>query len=498
MRCKISPFGLNDKVVSLNDEVVNRNDKVVSRNHEVVGRNDKDDIIKWYFVLISTVFIVLLAVAISPSCAEIVTYRDVIRDALNSSARVRVKVEDINISDATYRQNFAGLYPEITANSRFERHENLDKRPNQGLDTISGEVVGGDPSSWRSSIYLWGQYYFSHLYKKRYEANYYERMRDVRVYECDTEVKKLLREVTDAFSAVSEGKIKLRYTSEILKRLQDVLSLKKQAFANGQVSYEDVLKAEADFASMEKENAAIRKEFKENIERLRSYTGKTYEDHVEIEVLVSDGKRALADLRRSIENTPEYKARMRELEANKFKVKAAANNFLPDISLYGRYDYYGSNVNNLDNSFSDIRETSYAVGIMISLPLFDGGTRKWERTRNMYEFRRQEESIKAVMEEKFRDIKTLHAGYMELSKSLKNYRKLSDQYEKMVDIAKKAHGFGERSIMDIMEIEKDALTVMRDLKVTEHAMAAYEKRLVLETDYNNFISEYYGHGTCKY
>jgi outer membrane protein TolC len=449
-------------------------------------------------VIITIFFAVIFMKGASPSCAEMLTFKDVVRDALNNAARVRVKVEDINISDAAYRQSFAGLYPEISINSRFERYENLDKRPDQVLNTVSGEIVGGGVSDWRSSIYLWGQYYFSHFYKKRFEANYYEMMRDVRVYECSMEVKKLLREVTDAYSAASEGKIKLRYASEILTRLRAVLSLKKQAFAGGQVSYEDILKVEADIANAEKENAAIRKEFRENLERLYSYTGKTYEGDVEVEALISDGRKDIADVRMAIENTPEYRARAKELEANKLKAKAAANNFWPDISLYGRYDYYGSNTNSMESAFSDMRETSYAAGILINIPLFDGGVRAWERKRNLYEVRRQEESVRAVMEEKSRDIKTLHAGYKELSKSLKHYSYLVDRYEKMLEITRKARGLGERSVMDIMEMEKEALGVERDLKVTEQAMAAYEKRLALETDFHNFISGYYGHGACKY
>jgi outer membrane protein TolC len=277
-----------------------------------------------------------------------------------------------------------------------------------------------------------------------------------------------------------------------------VLSLKKQAFANGQVSYEDVLKVEADVANAEKEGAATRKEFRESIERLYSYTGKTYKNDVEVEALISDGRKDIADMRVAIENTPEYRARVQELEANKLKAKAAANNFWPDISLYGRYDYYGSNTNSMESAFSDMRETSYAAGILINIPLFDGGVRAWERKRNMYEIRRQEESVKAAMEEKARDIKTLHAGYTELSKSLTHYSYLLNRYEKMLEITRKARGLGERSMMDIMEMEKETLGVERDLKVTEQAMAAYEKRLVLETDFHNFISGYYGHGACKY
>jgi outer membrane protein TolC len=449
-------------------------------------------------IFINIFFLVLFIKGAPPCCAEPLTYKDTIKDALKNSARIRVKVEDINISDAVYRQNFAGLHPVVSANSRFERHENLDRRQNQGFDTVSGEIVGGDASAWRSSIYLSGQYYFSHLYKKRFEATYYERLRDVRAYECDIEVKKLLREVTDVFSAAAEGKIKLNYTSEILNRLHQILHLKKQAFSKGQASYEEVLKTETDAAAAEKEMAVISKEFRENLERLYSYTGKTYGNDVEMEAFASDGKKEIADLPRLIENTPEYKARVKELEANKFKAKAADNNFLPDISMYGRYDYYGSNLNGIDNAMRDIRETGYSAGILITLPLFDGGVQKWERKRNQYEIRKQEETIKAAVEEKGRDIMALSAGYTELSKALRHYRKLVDQYDKILNIAVKAHGLGERSVMEVKEMEKESLTLQRDLKVTQQAMAVHEKRLLLETDYRSFVMEHYGDGACKY
>lgn len=458
----------------------------------------ENDSIEKIVVMKILITIMLMSMFASFSWAGELTYREAIKDTLSQSARVRVKMEDINISDASYRQVFAGLYPEITANSRVEKYENLDKRNEQGINTISGEVIGGGVSAWRSSAYLWGQYYLSHWYKKRHEANYYERLKDMSVHDCDAEIKKLLKEVTDTFSALSEGRIKIRYASEIVKRLQEVLHLKKQSYQHGQIAYEEVLKTEADAVAMEKDLAALRKEFKENLDRLYSYTGKAYSDDVAVERLVSSGSMQISDFRQLIENTPEYKARAKELEALKYKEKAANNNFWPDISLYGRYDYYGSNTNGLNDALRDIRETALTGGILISLPIFDGGVRKWERRKNMYEVRKREESVKAVIEEKGRDIRTLHTGYTELSRSLKHYKKISDQYAKMLDISKKAHGLGERSMIDIIETEKEALTVERDLKVTEHALAVYEKRLALEMDYRNFITEYYGDSACKH
>ncbi|MDA8123786.1 MAG: TolC family protein [Deltaproteobacteria bacterium] len=433
----------------------------------------------------------------SPSQADTISYKGVVQDALQYSARIRVKAEDIQISDAIYRQNYAGLYPEITAVSRFEKHENLDTR-GTGINTINGEVVGGDQSAWRSSAYLMGQYSFSNWYKKSFEVDYYERLRDVRVFELDIEAKKVLKEITDVFGALAECRIKLQYGAEILKRLQEVLYLKKQANALGQASYEEILKLEADIAALEKEAGAVRKEFQENLERLFSYTGKAYNEEMGIEFLAAADQRQPPDYTRLIEETPEYKAKVKELEAVKFKSKAASNNFWPDVSLYGRYDFYGANQDGLDYALRDFRQTAYSAGIMISLPLFDGGVRKWDRVRNLLEIRKQDETIKAVVEEKSRDIRTLQAGYSELQKSLAHYRKLTDQYGKMLDITKKAQGLGERSLMDIRELEKDALTVERDWKVAEQSLAVYERRIMLETDYSKFISEHNGNWSYQH
>jgi outer membrane protein TolC len=321
---------------------------------------------------------------------------------------------------------------------------------------------------------------------------------DARIYDCDAEVKKLLKEITETYGSLAEGKIKLNYGLEILKRMQEILNLKKRTFTDGQLSYADVLKAEADVASVEKEIATILKEFKENHERICNYTGKTYDENIEFEKLVSDGAIQLTDFQKHISETPEYKARMKELEAIKFRSNAASNNFWPDISVYGRYDYYGNNMYGIDRAIKGMRETAYYAGLLITLPIFDGGTRKWERKRNMYELRKQEETLKTVLEEKGRDIKTLTAGYTEVTKALRHYKFLNEQYARMLEITKKSHPLGEKSMLDIMEMEKEAFGVERDLKVMEHAVALYEKRLYLEMDYKNYIMEHYGNRACKY
>ena len=443
-----------------------------------------------------SIILFITAVSLTASEAEVITYNDVVRDTLRSSARLKVKKEDINIADASYKQIFAGLYPEITLNNRLERYENLDKSSQQGIKSVSTEVVGSGDSAWRSQFYLSGQYDISSWYKKRFEAAYYEKLKGASEYDCEVEAKKLLREVTDLFGALTEGRIKLKYSGDIIEKLKALHDLKKQTFAGGESTYEEVLKAEADVVSAEKELATITKESKENLERLYSYTGKRYAPETETEALNPRTTQDIKETLKIIEDTPEYKARMKELEALQFKEKSARNNFLPDISLYGRYDYYGSNVNGPESAVRDVREAGYNVGLFIRLPIFDGGARKWERAKSLHEIRKQQESIKATIEEKGRDIKTIQAGYAELTRTLGHYRRLAEQYGRLCAISRKAHAYGQRSMADIFEMEKDFLAVERDLKVTENALAIYEKRLYLETDYANFVREFYGNWAC--
>ncbi|OGC41923.1 hypothetical protein A2Y85_01345 [candidate division WOR-3 bacterium RBG_13_43_14] len=450
---------------------------------------------KSFFVLILIIFISFTEVK---SHADVLVYGDAVIDSIRHSANIGMKIEDIRISDAQYRENFAGLYPTINIAARAERYENIDRHDQTTFASIGNEIVGGNESAWKTSTYIMGQYYLSHWYKKRFETAYYEKLRDSSVHQCEAEAKKVIRDVTEIFGTLLEAKIKLKYATGILNCLYDILKIKKEAFTAGHYSYEDVLKAESDAVNMEKDIAKIKKEISEISLNLSGYTGSRYTESTEVEQLVLAGYLPLTEEKMAIAEAPEYKARQKEMEAIRNKEKAATFGLLPDVSIYGRYDLYNSSPDNLDNSFRDIRPVSYSVGLLISLPLFDGGAKFWARKRSTYEIRKQEENIRATYEEKKKDIKTLQAGYDALAKQCKHYKKLNEQYEKMQEISKKAYDLGERSKIDILELEKDALTMERDLKITEQSMAIYEKQFALELDYNKFLRDYNGNWACRY
>jgi outer membrane protein TolC len=430
--------------------------------------------------------------------AQALNHKDVVIDALRHSPNLRMRIEDIRISDAQYRTSFAGLLPSINISSRGERYENLDTRNSANIETIGNEVVGGNQSSWRSSVNLTGQYYFSHWYKKRYETKYYEQLKDSSVHQCDAEAKKVIREVTDNYGSLLEAKLKLDYSTRILRRLKDIVKIKKDAYAVGHYSFEDVLKAETDVVSTEREITRIQKDMTDLLHRLSGYTGGSYFENTVIDPIMFQGEIVPIDEKRAAAGTPEYKVRQKEMEAMRSKATSTRNNLLPDISFYGRYDLFNSSPDGLDASLKDTRPSSYSAGVLISLPLFDGGARLWEWRKNLYEIRKQEESIRATLEERYKDIKTIYDGHHNLTRSYRHFKKLDDQYAKMMSISKKAQSLGERSNLDMLELEKDALSVERDLKITEQTLAVYETQMELELDYNKFLRKYDGNWACSY
>ncbi len=438
------------------------------------------------------IFFVLLGSM--PAFAETITYSGIIRDALDNSAKVKTRIEEIRIADASYRELKGELFPQISANARFEKYRNLIDGQNI---TVSGDVVTGQNTAWNSVAYLSGQYSLSSWYRKRYDVGYNEKLREVRFFDCQSEEKKLIRELNQLYSALAEGKSKLDWSEKILRKLQEILALKRTACEHGEIALEKVIRSEADVAAREKEISSLKKEFEENLGRLAGYTGKPYAYNPAVEMISSRGA-DFPETREVVENTPEYKSGKKELEAVQLKKKGVSYNFLPDISLYGRYDVYGSNPDNLDSSWRAMRPSDYVVGMQISLPLFDGGTRKWARERQSAEVRRQEQDMKSVSEERNREIKSLNAGYRELLKAQSHYRNLVEQYGKMLAIAQKAQALGETSRIDIALMEKDCMEVERDLEVSGLSLAAYERRLMLETNYENFIREFNGNRTCKY
>ncbi len=452
------------------------------------------------FIYFKIFLFTFLALFLRPSLlfAETVTYEEVVKLALEHSPRVKIKFYEINIAHAVYKQSFSNFYPKISIGSRVEKFENLTKTT--GFKTAGGQVIGGQPNEWRTALYLTAEYHISNWYKRLFDTFYYNLLKEASFYDCQTEIKRLLKDINDLYSQVVEAKTKLKYSDLILGKLRKIYELKKLSYDKGELSYEELLKTSAEIESALKEQTNINRELNVYISNLSWLTGKKLShEHNFVEMPVK-GKISVIQLSDNIKNSPEYKAQIKQVEAFEKRLKAANVSFFPDIIFYARYDLYGNSFESLSNSLENIRKTAFTTGVFLTMPLFDGGRIKWEKMKALYELERQKERLRATEEEKGREIENLYLSYKEVQNNVNRYKNLLQHYKKIVQIAKKAYDLGERSMIELLEAEKDLLAIERDMKITENTSATLEKKIEIETEeVLEYARKHFGYDwACKY
>ena len=444
--------------------------------------------------LLVFILLVPLAPARTDAGVEHLSYDDVVGEALQYTSRLKVKKEEILINEASYRQSLSNLYPSLALNGRLERFNNLTT--SDSIGTINGQVIGGVQDEWRSSVYLLGEYTLSNWYKKRYESYYYEKLTEASIFDRESEKKKIILEVTDIYGSLTEGSIRLGYLGRMIEKMKESVALRAAAQREGEISYEDLLRAEVQVVDLEKENAEVLRQFNENLTRLTLFTGIEYGEDVKPRRLTVGADVSLRFDSERVEQTPEYQSKKKEVEAYQQRGRAAQNNMLPDVGIYGRYDFYGRNADVYD-ALKDTDKNSWNAGVYISFPLFDGGQRKWERERSYREIRRQEESLRVMKEEKRKDSAGLFAKLQDLDRTIAQYRKLLQRYEKLVGIASGATALGGRSRAELLESEKEAIAIERDMEVFVNQRAVAVKKYLLETDFASSMGYVDGNGTDR-
>jgi len=283
----------------------------------------------------------------------------------------------------------------------------------------------------------------------------------------------------------------------MIDRMKEAVSLRAAAQREGEISYEELLRAEVQVVDLEKERTEAARRFKESLTRLTLYTGVEYEEDIAVLGLGAAEEIPEGPGPGRVEQTPEYRAKRKEVEAQQEKGRAARNNLLPDVGVYGRYDFYGRNPEFYD-AMKDLDRNSWNAGLYISFPLFDGGQRRWERERAARELRRQELSLRAIEEEKRRDSAGLLVKLRELDRTIAQYRQLLARYEKLLAIASGAAALGGRSRAELLESEKEALAVERDLEVFVNQRAVAVQKYRLETDFARAMEDLDGNGTDRH
>jgi outer membrane protein len=189
-----------------------------------------------------------------------------------------------------------------------------------------------------------------------------------------TEVDVAMQARLDYIAALREAENE-RVTGDLVKDVDERLRVTRESFEAGRVPRFHLLRDEAEYANALQMDAMARSRTEQALVALKTTLGVdlssaiTLADRLEFapaSVSIDEG------IRQANEAHPDIKAAIKQREAAQAEVRAAYGNYFPQVALSYMFDGQWSK----NWSEASTSANGYSVGVVVTLPLFDGFQRE--------------------------------------------------------------------------------------------------------------------------
>lgn len=159
-----------------------------------------------------------------------------------------------------------------------------------------------------------------------------------------------------------------------------------------------------------------------------------------------------------------------ELAANELSMRSQERLYYPTVSLYGRYDLYGSDRDDFSRAGKDVKRHGYRAGLTVHMSLFDGGKRAAqikEKQINKERILSKKEEAKLEYEKQIADLKLFLSKKDEYNKILSNSSKISKD---ILTMQKRLNAGNESSKIDVLN--SLIASLKKELALKEHTQKA--------------------------
>lgn len=294
--------------------------------------------------------------------------------ALMRNLRVKAAGADARTMESMQREALAPFWPQISANGYV-----ADQRMAPNVYTSAGNTMARNYQVFNSestrdanltamlSLFSGGRDYYGYKAASRRAEAGREMLRA-------SEVDAAMQVRLDYIAALRETE-NLRVTDDLLRDIDERLRVTREQFDAGRVPRYYVLRDEAERANVVQMQAMTRSRADLALVALKTTLGVdlgsslTLTDRLEfvpVSLSIEEG------IRQASERQPEIKAAVKQREAAEAEVRAAYGNYFPQVSLSYMYDWAWTKNRN-EPRMSD---NGYSVGLVVTLPIFDGFMRE--------------------------------------------------------------------------------------------------------------------------
>ena len=352
--------------------------------------------------------------------------------------RLKAADADARAMDSMRREALAPFWPQISANGYFN-----DQRMAPNVFTSAGNTMARNYQVFNADqtkdanftamypLFSGGRDYYGYqAAARRAEAG--QEMRR------GTEVDVAMQARLDYIAALREAEY-LRVTGDLVRGIVERLRVSREAFEAGRVPRYYLLRDEAEHANALQMEAMAQSRMEQALVALKTTLGVdlsspiTLADRLEYSqtsVSIEEG------IRQASEAHPEIKAVIKQREAAQAEVRAAYGNYFPQVGLSYMYD--GQWLKN--RSESSTTANGYSVGVVVTLPLFDGFLRENALNTAKAKLERAEHAEGLVRQQIARDVnqaalmlraaqKSVEASEKGLAQAEEEFRVVKERFE---------------------------------------------------------------------
>jgi outer membrane protein TolC len=371
--------------------------------------------------------------------------------AREKSLRVKAADADSRAMDSMRKEALAPFWPQLSANGYFN---NQALSPN--VFTSAGNTMARNYQVFNAnqtkdanltamySLFSGGRDYYGYqAAARRAEAG-----REMRR---GTEVDVAMQARLDYIAALREAE-NVRVTGDLVKDVGERLRVTRESFEAGRVPRFYVLRDEAEYANAEQMDAMARSRAEQAVVALKTTLGVdlssaiTLADRLEfipVPVSIDEG------IRQASEVHPDIKAAVKQREAAVADVRAAYGNYFPQVAVSYMFDgQWSKNWNE-----SSTTANGYSVGVVVTLPLFDGFLRENALNTAKAKLDRASQAEGLARQQIAKDVNQAALTLAAAEKSVDASRKGLDQAEEEFRIVKDRFESGRGIQLEILDAQ---------------------------------------------
>jgi outer membrane protein len=403
--------------------------------------------------------------------------------ALDKNLRVKAAGADARAMESMRKEALAPFWPQLSANGYY-----ADQRMAPNVYTSAGNTMARNYQVFNSdqardgnltamySLFSGGRDYYGYKAAARRAEGAREMLKSA-------EVETAMQARLDYIAALREAE-NVRVTSELLGDVEERLRVTRAGFDAGRVPRYYVLRDEAERANVVQMQAMARSRAEQALVALKTTLGVDLASSVDladrleltpVTLSVDEG------IREASARQPEIQAAVKQREAAEAEVRAAYGNYFPQVSLSSMYDWAWTKNRAWESQADNMRmrgdnSEGYSVGVVVTLPLFDGLLRENALNTAKAKLERAGQAEGLVRQQIAKDVNQAALMLTAAEKGVEASRKGLEQAEEESRVVKERFESGRGIQLEILDAQV-VLTRARFNAV--NALADYHSALAM-------------------